>query len=117
MEALIIKLAKEGTPADRIGSILRDQHGIPLAKAITGNTITQTVKKANLAPQLPEDLATLLRKAGRMQRHMEKNKADGGNVHNLQLLESRIHTLAVYYKRLGRLSEDWKYKAVVGSFI
>jgi small subunit ribosomal protein S15 len=116
VEALIIKLAKEGNPADKIGSILRDQYGIPLAKAITGKSITQLVKEANLAPQLPEDLAMLLKRANRMQRHMEKNKGDSKNIHNFQLLESRIHNLAVYYRNRGILPEGWKYKSVVGSF-
>jgi len=117
VEALVVKLAKEGTPADRIGNILRDQYGIPLVKAITGKSITQMIRDANLGPQLPEDLTMLLKKANRMQRHVEKNKGDSRSVHNLQLLESRLHNLAVYYKRKGLLPENWKYKAVVGSFI
>jgi len=63
VEALVIKLAKEGQPPSRIGTILRDQHAIPLVKLITGKTITQIVKEAELAPTTPEDLGNLLKKA------------------------------------------------------
>lgn len=34
VEALVIKLAKDGNSPSKIGTILRDQHGIPLAKSI-----------------------------------------------------------------------------------
>ncbi|MEM3737379.1 MAG: 30S ribosomal protein S15 [Candidatus Bathyarchaeia archaeon] len=117
VESLVIKLAREGQPADMIGGILRDQYGIPLVKAITGKKINQILEEAKLTPQLPEDLAMLLKKASRMQRHVEKNKADRRSIHNLQLLESRIHNLSVYYKKRKLLPEGWKYKSVVGSFI
>ncbi|MFQ6068438.1 MAG: 30S ribosomal protein S15, partial [Candidatus Bathyarchaeia archaeon] len=36
VEAIVIKLAREGYSPSRIGTILRDQHGIPLMKPITG---------------------------------------------------------------------------------
>ncbi|MCJ7761230.1 30S ribosomal protein S15, partial [Candidatus Bathyarchaeota archaeon] len=36
VEALIVKLAKEGNSASRIGTILRDQYSVPLSKPITG---------------------------------------------------------------------------------
>ncbi|MFQ5761948.1 MAG: 30S ribosomal protein S15, partial [Candidatus Bathyarchaeia archaeon] len=63
-EALILKLAKEGTPPDRIGMILRDQHGIPLVKALVDKTIGEVMKDAGVQPETPEDLAALLRRAG-----------------------------------------------------
>jgi len=49
VEALVIKLAKEGHPPSRIGTILRDQYAIPLVKSITGKTITQTLKERKSA--------------------------------------------------------------------
>jgi small subunit ribosomal protein S15 len=115
--SLVIKLAREGKSASRIGDILRDQHGIPLAKSIMEKKITQIVKDAKLAPSLPEDLAALLRRANQLVRHIEKNRGDHKNTHSLQLLESRVHRLSTYYKQKGVIPADWKYKAVVGSFM
>lgn len=117
VESLVIKLAREGKSASSIGDILRDQHGIPLAKSITEKKITQIVKAAKLAPSLPEDLAALLRRANQLVRHIEKNRGDHKNAHSLQLLESRVHRLSTYYKQKGVIPADWKYKAVVGSFM
>ncbi|MDH5420151.1 MAG: 30S ribosomal protein S15, partial [Candidatus Bathyarchaeota archaeon] len=48
VEALVIRLAKEGHPPSKIGIILRDQHGIPLTKPITGKSISQILKEREL---------------------------------------------------------------------
>jgi len=111
VDALVIKLAKEGHAPSKIGTILRDQHGIPLTKPITGKTVTQILKEAGLAPSLPEDLETLLKKAARLRAHLEKNKKDLHNNRSLQIIEAKIHKLSRYYKREGTLPPDWKYKA------
>ncbi len=111
VEALVIKLAKEGHAPSKIGTILRDQHGIPITKPITGKTVTQILKDAGLAPSLPEDLETLLKKAARLHVHIEKNKKDLHNKRALQIIEAKIHKLSRYYKREGALPPDWKYKA------
>ena len=42
-----------------IGTILRDQYAIPLVKPITGKSISDTLKAANLASTMPEDLGNL----------------------------------------------------------
>jgi len=115
VEALAIKLAKEGQPPSRIGTILRDQYAIPLVKPITGKTITQILKDAELAPAIPEDLGNLLRKAGRLVAHLEKNKKDLHNKRVLQLVEAKIHKLARYYKREGILPSNWKYEPKIAT--
>jgi len=111
VEALVIKLAKEGHAPSKIGIILRDQHGIPLTKPITGKTVTKILKDAGLAPSVPEDLETLLKKAARLYAHLEKNEEDTHNKRALQIIEAKIHKLSRYYKREGVLPPDWKYKA------
>jgi len=111
VDALVIKLAKEGHAPSKIGTILRDQHGIPLTKPFTGKNVTQILKEAGLAPSLPEDLEALLKKAARLRVHLEKNKKDLHNNRSLQIIEARIHKLSRYYKREGTLPSDWKYKA------
>ncbi|MFQ6065245.1 MAG: 30S ribosomal protein S15 [Candidatus Bathyarchaeia archaeon] len=117
VEALVIKLAKEGHPPSKIGIILRDQHGIPLTKPITGKSITEILRDAELAPSLPEDFENLLRKASRLRAHLEKNKEDLHNKRALQLVESKIYRLMKYYKREGLLPPDWKYEAKAVSFV
>lgn len=115
VEAMIIKLAKDGQPASRIGTILRDQHAIPLVKPITGKTITQTLREAELAPAIPEDLGNLLKKADKLIAHLEKNKGDVHNKRSLQLVEAKIHKLSRYYKREGALPSGWKYEPKIAA--
>jgi small subunit ribosomal protein S15 len=115
VEALVIKLAKEGSSPSKIGTILRDKHGIPLTKPITGKSITQILKDNNLAPGMPEDLDVLLKKASALATHLERNKGDQHNKRNLQIIEAKIHKLSRYYKHEGILSPDWKYEPKIAS--
>ena len=109
VEALIMKLAKEGHPPSKIGIILRDQHGVPLAKPITGKSVTKILEERKLSSSLPEDLENLLRKAARLHVHYDKNKADLHNKRALQIVEAKIYKLSKYYKKEGVLPPDWKY--------
>ncbi len=117
LEAIIVKLAKEGHSPSKIGTILRDQHGIPLTKPIASRTITQIMKDAGLAPAMPEDLGNLLNKAKRLSVHLDKNKKDAFNKRSLQQVEAKIHKLAKYYKREGILPENWKYETKTASLV
>ena len=115
VEALVVKLGKEGQTASRIGTILRDQYAIPLVKPITGKTITKILKEAELSPEIPEDLASLLKKAESLNVHLEKNKGDIHNKRSLQIIEAKIHRLSRYYKNEGVLPPNWKYEAKIAS--
>ena len=109
VEALVVKLGKEGHSLSKIGTILRDQYGIPLIKPILGKSISQILKEAGLALSFPEDLQMLLGKVKSLQVHLEKNKKDLSNKRALQIVEAKIHKLSRYYKRIGVLPPDWKY--------
>jgi len=109
VEALIIRLSKEGHSPSKIGTILRDQYGIPLAKPIAGKSVTQVLKERKLYSSLPEDLENLLRKATRLHVHYDKNKADLSNKRAMQIVEAKIYKLSRYYKKRGILPTDWKY--------
>jgi small subunit ribosomal protein S15 len=115
VEALIVKLGKEGNSPSRIGTILRDQHAIPLAKPIIGKTVMKVLKENELAPSLPEDLASLLKKAESLSLHLEKNRTDQYNKRALQLIEAKIHKISRYYKHKGILPSNWKYEAKIAS--
>lgn len=107
IESLVVKYAKEGLPPSQIGVVLRDQHGVPLVKPITGKTILQILEENNLKPPIPEDLSHLLEKIRRMRLHLEKNKSDGHNIHRLQLVESKVRRLLKYYKSRGVLPLEY----------
>ncbi|MBS7647274.1 MAG: 30S ribosomal protein S15 [Candidatus Bathyarchaeia archaeon] len=115
VEALVIKLAREGHPPSRIGTILRDQYSIPLVKPLTGKPITQILREAGLAPPIPEDLGNLLKKAARLSAHLEKHRKDLHNKRALQLIEAKIHRLADYYRQEGILPPEWKYEPKAAS--
>jgi small subunit ribosomal protein S15 len=115
IDSFIIKLAKEGHSQSSIGTILRDQYAIPLVKPITGKSISETLKAANLAPTMPEDFANLMKKAQGLAVHMDKNKKDLHNKRNMQIIEARIHKLSRYYKRKGLIDKKFKYAAKIAS--
>ncbi len=117
VEALIIKLAREGNSPSRIGTILRDQHGIPLIKPITEKSIARILAEADMVSSVPEDLEMLLKKASRLSTHLEKNKMDLTNKRSLQVIEAKIHKLSKYYKRKGVLPSDWKYSPRAASIV
>ncbi|MEM2239718.1 MAG: 30S ribosomal protein S15 [Candidatus Bathyarchaeia archaeon] len=113
VEALVVKLGKDMIQPSMIGTILRDQYGIPLVKQITGKTVMEILEEHGLAPNIPEDLTNLLRKATRLRRHCESHRKDKSNKRALQIIEAKIYRLSKYYKSIGRLPQDWTYKAVV----
>ena len=115
VEAFIIKLAKDGQSASHIGTILRDQYAIPLSKPITGKSVTAIMRNAGLAPEMPEDLSNMMRKAQRMAIHMERNRNDRHNKRNMQMIEAKIHKLSRYYKRKGVLPKNFKYRPKIAS--
>jgi small subunit ribosomal protein S15 len=115
VESFVIKLAKEGHSLSAIGTILRDQYAIPLVKPITGKSVSDILKSANLNPSMPEDLGNLMKKAQALAVHMEKNKKDLHNKRNMQVIEAQIHKLSRYYKREGKVAKNFKYAAKIAS--
>lgn len=109
VEKLVIKLAKQGLEPSKIGLILRDSYGIPDIRKITGKKITKLLVEHDLAPELPEDLANLIKRVGILKKHLEQHKKDAVSKRGLQLIESKIRRLVKYYKSVGKLPADWKY--------
>ncbi len=109
IEMLVVKLAKEGKTASQIGIYLRDEHGVPSVKVMTGKTISDILKAKKLAPEIPDDLMALLRKAVIVRKHLAENNGDQTARRGLQLTESKIRRLAKYYLRTGVLEPGWKY--------
>jgi len=113
IEELIIKYGKEELSSSLIGMKLRDQHAIPLVKPILKKGIIEVLEENDLKQEYPEDLNNILNKAIGLQKHLKSNKSDNRNVRSLELIEAKVHRLSVYYKRIGRIPKNWKYKSVV----
>lgn len=70
----------------------------PQVRYVTGTKVLRILKGHGLAPEIPEDLYHLIKKAVSMRKHMERNRKDKDSKFRLILIESRIHRLARYYK-------------------
>jgi small subunit ribosomal protein S15 len=96
VEALIIKLAKQGLTAEKIGLVLRDSYGTPSVRLVT-DKISRVIAK-NMA-YTPSDLLNLEKKAERLRKTIEKNKQDKVAKRSLQITEAKIKKLKKYYIR------------------
>ncbi|KAJ6001849.1 hypothetical protein N7522_007076 [Penicillium canescens] len=103
------------TTPDQIGVVLRDSHGVAQVKFVTGNKILRILKSSGLAPELPEDLYFLIKKAVAVRKHLERNRKDKDSKFRLILIESRIHRLSRYYKTVGVLPPTWRYESATAS--
>ncbi|KAL3649463.1 ribosomal 40S subunit protein S13 [Castilleja foliolosa] len=115
VEENICKFAKKGLTPSQIGVILRDSHGIAQVKSVTGSKILRILKAHGLAPEIPEDLYHLIKKAVAIRKHLERNRKDKDSKFRLILVESRIHRLARYYKKTKKLPPVWKYESTTAS--
>lgn len=108
---MVCKLSKKGMTPSGIGMQLRDSMGIAQVKNITGRKILRILKHKGMAPEIPEDLYCLTRRATQMRKHLEHHKKDRDTKYRLILVESRIHRLARYYRRVKQLPPTWKYES------
>ncbi|CAL8111748.1 unnamed protein product [Orchesella dallaii] len=111
----IFLLAKKGYMPSKIGGILRDSHGVAQVRFVTGSKILRILKARGLAPDIPEDLYFLIKKAVSIRKHLERNRKDKDSKFRLILVESRIHRLARYYKTKRVLPPTWKYESSTAS--
>ena len=68
----ILKFAKKGMTPSQIGGKLRDSYGVGQVQAITGNKILRILRIKGYAPDIPEDLYHLIKKAVNIRKHLEK---------------------------------------------
>lgn len=117
IELLVIELAKKGYTPSMIGIILRDQFGIPLVKQVIGKKVEEILEKHNIKLVVPEDLFSLMKRAVNLRRHLEEHPKDYHSERGLIEIESKIHRLTKYYKRVGKLPPDWRYDPEVAKLI
>ena len=89
VEEQIVKLARKGLRPSQIGVILRDSHGVAQVRRITGNKIVRILRSKvifnhlsfnflfqGMAPEIPEDLYHLIKKAVSIRKHLERFRKD-----------------------------------------
>jgi small subunit ribosomal protein S13e len=108
-------MAKKGMSPSQIGVAIRDKEAVPSIKLLTGQKIARLLKKNGCAPEIPEDIYCLIKKAVNIRRHQEKSRKDKDAKHRIILIESRIHRLARYYRKTQRLPNKWKYNSKTAS--
>jgi len=69
------------------------------------------LKLNGVGPSIPEDLYHLIKKAVNVRKHIENQRADKDGKFRLILIESRIHRLARYYRRVKSLPPTWRYQS------
>jgi small subunit ribosomal protein S15 len=107
---IALKLAKEGVAPSKIGIILRDKYATPNVKALLGVPLSKFLSDEGALPELPEDMANLMRKVVRLQEHIKTTgKADTHNKVKMSHVESKIARLVKYYHSKGKLPAGWKY--------
>jgi small subunit ribosomal protein S13e len=111
VEETICKLARKGMKPSQIGVRVRDGEGIPQVKSVTGSKILRILKKNGLAPEIPEDLWHLIKKAVQVRKHLERNRQDKDAKFRLINCESKIHRLSRYYRRVQKLPVTWRYES------
>ncbi len=109
---LVLKLRKDGLAPSEIGMELRDSYGIPSVREITGKKITEILEEEDEAPELPEDLDSLVEKAESIEEHLDENPNDQEAERRLELTEAKIRRLAKYHRDNGNIDESWKYERV-----
>ena len=107
---MVLELGKEGLSTSQIGIRLRDLHGVPSVKLVTGMKIGAILEEGGVTRKLPEDLENLLKKVNRLNAHLRTNPKDLHNRRGLELTEAKIRRLARYYVESKRLPADFKYR-------
>lgn len=106
---VIVKKAKEGMNSSEVGIFMRDEHGIPDIKTLTGKKVGKIFEEAKINSELPEDLLALVRKAAVIRKHLELNHKDETAKRGLLLTESKVRRLTKHHKAAGKLDASWKY--------
>ncbi len=117
IEEKILELYKRGKTPSEIGVILRDQYAVPNVKLATDKDVTDILEENDVYQDFPQDLMNLMEKAVNLSEHLEENQKDLKNKRGLQLVEAKIRRLAKYYKKQGKIPEDWKYSLDIAEML
>lgn len=96
VEAIILKLAKQGITSEKIGIALRDSYGIPTTKFF-GKKISRILKENKIYKDA--SLENLEKKQKIIEKHLEKNKQDKKSKRALAITTAKMLKLKKYKKR------------------
>lgn len=107
VEKLVVKYAKTGKTNAEIGLLLRDSYGINSVKALAGKKVGTILEESKVRKKLPDDVTAFIRRMIDIKAHLEKNRHDETAKRGLLLTSSKLRRVVKYYKRSGRLAQDW----------
>jgi small subunit ribosomal protein S15 len=96
VEAIIVKLAKQGLTSEKIGLVLRDTYGIPKTRLYV-KKIGKILKENNLYKDA--NLFNLEKKQQRITAHLKKNKKDEKSKRALSMTTADVFEHRKYEKR------------------
>lgn len=96
LEAIVVKLAKQGLTCEKIGLELRDKYGVPTTK-VSGKKLGSILKSNNLYVDATEK--NLETKREKISKHLEKNKQDKRAMRSFTIIKARLAKYGKYKKR------------------
>ena len=88
IEKIVLDLFSQNINPEKIGLILRDQHGIPKVKLL-GKKITQILRENNI--ETNSEYNNAVKKISNLKKHLEKNKHDYTSERSLIKYTTRIN--------------------------
>jgi len=104
----ILELAKQGYRKSHIGRLIREKYGKDI-KNLVGKNLERILEENGIKEDIPEDLLNIFKKINRMLKHLEVHKKDAHTKKKLEEYEKSVQVIIKYYKRIGKLSKDFKY--------
>ena len=90
-EKLVVELAKKGMTSEKIGLVLKKDHGIPKTKKVYGKRISQILKENKV--YVDPDTKNLKVKVDRIKKHLAKNKNDKNTKRAYSIKEAKLRKL------------------------
>ena len=102
-----VGMKKENVPNSVVGLRLRDQFGVPGTKYVFKKKLSKLLAENGVTPGFPEDLLNLIERYKSAAKHTNSNPKDKANLRKQGLIMSKILRLLKYYRRNGRIPENW----------
>ena len=87
-----------------IGVNLRDTYGVGKSHYLTGSKILRVLKSMGAAPELPEDIYFMIKKAVGMRKHLDRNRKV--IIRQPLFINKKIQSIVIYFNSLFRLTES-----------
>jgi small subunit ribosomal protein S15 len=112
INAIVVKLAKQGLTSEKIGLQLRDTYGLPTTR-VTGKKLGQILKENNLYEDSTQ--SNLEKKEKRVVAHLGKHKQDQRAKRSMIIIRARIAKYEKYKKRKNAEPTKTGSKRISGS--